>query len=318
MFTLDPDLRNIVKRTQAFRQEYTAMHFEKGVSGVRALYQALDKLPVEKCKDTIIDNKNVEIESVDIETRDGSIITARWATNREGSRKKAVLYIHGGGMIIGTAADSDDMVSRYVEATGVSMLSVNYRLSPEFGYPIPINDCFDSLKWLVQHTTDLGIEPEHISVMGESSGGCLAAAVALLARDEGIHLDRQLLIYPMLDDRTKVADKSIVPFLTWAEQDNITGWQAFLGDLYGKKDLPDYASPARCTNLTDVATAYIEVAELDLFRNEDINFCLKLLKAGVPVEMVLYSAVPHSFDSLAPGAQISQRAFQDRCRIISA
>jgi acetyl esterase/lipase len=318
MFTLDPDLQNIVNKTQTFRQKYNTMHCEKGVSGVRALYQALDKLPVETCKDTIIDNKNVQIESVDIEMRDGSFITARWTTNRKCSRKRAILYIHGGGMIIGTATDSDDMVSRYVEATGVNMLSVNYRLSPEFGYPIPINDCFDSLKWLVQHAIDMEIEPDHISVMGESSGGCLAAAVALLARDEGIHLDRQLLIYPMLDDRTMTADRSIVPFLTWTEQENITGWQAFLGDLYGKKDIPDYASPARCINLTDVAAAYIEVAELDLFRDEDINFCSKLLKAGVPVEMVLYSAVPHSFDSMAPGAQISQRAFQNRCRIISA
>lgn len=318
MFTLDADLQAAVKKTQAFRQAYAAAHCDKGVSGVRALYRELDGLPAEENESEAADDRNVTIKSVDIKTGDGSCITARWAANREFSGKRAVLYIHGGGMMIGTAADSDDAVAAYVEATGVGMLSVDYRLSPEFRYPIPVNDCFDSLRWLIRNAADIDIDPGHISVMGESSGGCLAASVALLARDEGIHLDRQLLIYPMLDDRTKAADKNILPFLTWSEQDNVTGWQAYLGDRYGEKELSGYASPSRCTDLAGVAPAYIEVGELDLFRDEDINYGLNLLRAGVPVEMVLHSGVPHSFDSLAPGAEVSRRAFKDRCRVISA
>lgn len=317
MFTLDPELESAVGKLKAARGKYTESHCVNGVSGVRAMYKVLDNLPAEPCEKAPSGYKDVEIRLVDIQTRDGVSITARWVTNKENHRDRAVVYIHGGGMIIGTAADSDETVSRYAQATGVNILSVDYRLSPEFRYPVPLNDCFDSLKWLVCHAAALEVDPDCISVMGESSGGCLAAATALMARDEGINLNRQLLIYPMLDCETRTADKAISPYLTWTEDDNTTGWQAYLGDLYGKKEIPGYASPARCENLENAAPAYIEIAELDLFRNEDINYCMRLLKAGVPTEAVLHSAVPHSFDSLAPNALVSQRAFNDRCRILS-
>jgi acetyl esterase/lipase len=124
----------------------------------------------------------------------------------------AVLYLHGGGMISGSVAIYDGPVSHYVSNSGVSMLAVDYRLAPEHPYPVPVEDCYAGLRWLAEHADELGVDPARIAVMGDSAGGGLAAAVALLARDRGgPELAAQILIYPMLDDRNTAPDPEIAP-----------------------------------------------------------------------------------------------------------
>ena len=185
----------------------------------------------------------------------------------------AVLYLHGGGMISGSVAIYDGPVSRYVSNSGVSMLAVDYRLAPEHPYPVPVEDCYAGLRWLAEHADELGVDPARIAVMGDSAGGGLAAAVALLARDRGgPDLAAQILIYPMLDDRNTTPDPEIAPFAVWSYDDNITGWGALLGDAIGGPDVPAYAAPARATDLSDLPACYIEVGQLDIFRDEDLAY----------------------------------------------
>jgi acetyl esterase/lipase len=198
------------------------------------------------------------------------------------------------------------------------MLSVDYRLAPEHPHPIPVEDAYTGLLWLVEHAAELGVDPARIAVMGDSAGGGLAAAVAILSRDRGgPAIARQILLYPMLDDRT-TPDSHIAPFAGWTYDDNATGWQALLGDRAGGPDVDAAAAPARTTDATGLPPAYIEVGQLDVFRDEDVHYALTLSRAGVPVELHLHPGVPHEYDALAPDADVSRRARADRLRVLTS
>jgi len=159
------------------------------------------------------------------------------------------------------------------------------------------------------------VDPARLAVMGDSAGGGLAAGVCLLARDRGgPAIAQQILVYPMLDDRTSVPDPQLVPFLTWTYDDNVTGWRALLGESAGDGDVSPYAAPARATDLSGLPSTYIEVGELDIFRNEDISYARRLADAGVSTELHLYPGCPHAFEGLAPNAPVSQRAVASRVR----
>jgi hypothetical protein len=167
------------------------------------------------------------------------------------------------------------VVGNYVSASGVPMLAVEYRRAPEHPHPTSVEDSYTGLQSLADHSAELGVDPARIAVMGDSAGGGIAAGVALLARDRGgPALARQILVYPMLDDRTavKAPDPSTTPFLVWSNDDNITGWGALLGERVGGADVPVYAAPARVADPAGLPPTYIEVGTLDLFRDEDIEY----------------------------------------------
>jgi acetyl esterase/lipase len=253
------------------------------------------------------------------ETRsdDGRAVGLRWYQQKAGSSGPAVLYIHGGGMISGSAENYDGVVASYVAATGVPMLSVDYALAPEHPYPVPLEDCAAGLTWLIDNAEGLNVDPARIAVMGDSAGGGLAAGLAAAARDRGIALARQILIYPMLDDRRTEVDPAIAPYATWTADNNWTGWQALLGERIGGDLVPALAAPARLTNFSGLPPTYIEVGDLDIFRDESIAFALNLARAGVPLELHVHSGVPHGFEFLAPQADVTARAMTDRLRTIS-
>ena len=151
--------------------------------------------------------------------------------------------------------------------------------------------------------------------MGDSAGGCLAAGVALLARDRsGPALAQQLLIFPMLDDRNIEPDPQLLPFLTWTYDDNATGWGALLGEKAGSAEVSPYAAPARAQDLSGLPAAYIDVGDLDIFRDEDLLYARRLMAAGVPTEFHLHPGCPHLFEAFAPAADVSRRAIGDRVR----
>jgi acetyl esterase/lipase len=246
---------------------------------------------------------------------DGGDVLLRWYAKDSATLGPAVLYLHGGGMISGSVAIYDGPVSRYVSDSGVSMLAVDYRLAPEHPYPVPVEDCYAGLRWLSEHAAELGVDPARIAVMGDSAGGGLAAAVALLARDRGgPDLAAQILIYPMLDDRNTIPDPEIAPFAVWSYDDNITGWGALLGDAIGAPDVPAYAAPARATDLFDLPACYIEVGQLDIFRDEDLAYAQRLSRAGVNVEFHLRPGVPHEFETYAHTSDVARRSGADRLR----
>jgi acetyl esterase/lipase len=230
----------------------------------------------------------------------------------------AALYLHGGGMIFGLehlGVVYDRAVRDYVAASGVPMLVVDYRLAPEHPDPTPVEDCYAALRWLADNAATLGVDPARIAVMGDSAGGGLAAGVSLLARDRGgPAIAQQLLIYPMLDDRTHTPDRQLLPFLTWTYDDNITGWAALLGEQAGTDAVSPYAAPARATDLTALPDTYIDIGDLDIFRDEDIAYARRLADAGVATELHLHPGCPHAFEALARKADVSQRAIADRIR----
>lgn len=222
-------------------------------------------------------------------------------------------------MILGSMDLYDATVSRYVSATGVPMLSVDYRLAPEYPDPTPVEDSYAGLRWLAARAGELGVDPARIAVMGDSAGGGLAAGVALLARDRGgPALARQILIYPMLDDRNTTPDPALTPFAFWTYDDNITGWGALLGDAAGGDGVSPYAAPARVADVAGLPTTYLEVGELDIFRNEDIEYARRISAAGISTELHVHPGVPHGFDGFAPDTAVARRAIADRLRVLSA
>lgn len=196
-------------------------------------------------------------------------------------------------------------------------LSVEYRYAPEFPAPTPVTDCYAGLQWLVAHAAELGVDPARIGIMGDSGGGGAAASLAVYARDRGgPAIARQILIYPMLDDRNTVPDPALDGFLTWSYDDNATGWGALLGDRLGGPDVTPYGAAARLEDFTGLPPAYIEVGELDIFRDEDIAYARRLLAAGVSTELHVHPYVPHAFEVLVPTAAVSSRSAADRHRVL--
>jgi acetyl esterase/lipase len=273
----------------------------------------------------------VELDRHTLTTADGATLDLGWyhTPGRSGS---AVLYLHGGGMIFGLehlGRVYDLAVREYVAMSGVPMLVVDYRIAPEHPHPTPVEDCYAALRWLAEGAATLGVDPARIGVMGDSAGGGLAAGVCLLARDRGgPPVAAQLLIYPMLDDRTHTPDPQLLPFLTWTYDDNLTGWAALLGDKAGTERagteragterVAPYAAPARATDLTGLPDTYIDVGDLDIFRDEDITYARRLSDAGVPTELHLHPGCPHAFEALARRADVSRRAIDDRVRRLRA
>ena len=169
---------------------------------------------------------------------------------------------------------------------------------------------------------ELSLTPRDMTgVMGESAGGGLVAGLALMARDSKFSpsLAKQILIYPMLDDRNVIPDNELIPFAMWTYEDNITGWSAYLGkDIIGTDRVSKYAAPARETDLSGLPPTYIDVGGLDIFMNEDMNYAQRLIEAKVSTEFHLHPGCPHAYDMLVPSAEVTKRATADRVRAIKS
>ena len=224
-----------------------------------------------------------------------------------------IYHIHGGGYVGGAAAPLDPIHRAMADDLGCVIVSVEYRLAPETPYPGPIEDCYTGLSWLFDCATEIGVDPTRIGLMGESAGAGLAAGLALLTRDRGkLDLAFQHLIYPMLDDRTCVDDDPH-PYAgeyIWTLHNNHYGWRAYLGSEPGSANVSFYASPARAVNLSGLPPTFICTGALDLFLEEDVDFALRLTRAGVPVELHVYPGGFHGF-IFHPTADVAQRATCD-------
>lgn len=223
------------------------------------------------------------------------------------SGRAALLHIHGGGMIIGSARSMQHGPSGMAAALGIPVASVEYRLAPEQPFPAPQEDCFAALEWLAISAGALGVDPARIGVIGESAGGGLAAAVAQMARDKGgPALAAQFLTYPMLDHRTggdacPHGNPTTGEFI-WTRESNVFGWEALRGD-YGADDArKGWFSPALADDLTDLPPTWIGTGSLDLFFDEDLDYARRLVMAGVPVELHSYPGAIHAFNAVADAA----------------
>ncbi len=202
---------------------------------------------------------------------------------------------------------------RLVSELGCAIFSVDYRLAPETRFPGSLEDCYSVLLWLATNAKRLGVSVSCLGVKGESAGGGLAAALALLTRDRsGPRLAFQHLIYPMLDDRTGT-DLDPNPYtgdFVWTRQQNDFGWSSLLGKQPGSPGVPAYAAAARGENLTGLPPTFIGVGSLDLFLDENLAYAGRLSRAGVEVELHVYPGAIHRFYE-APDARVAQAAERD-------
>jgi acetyl esterase/lipase len=228
-------------------------------------------------------------------------------------RLPVLLWIHGGGYIIGSAEQDDVQVQTVVAAVGCAAVSVDYRLAPETPHPGPVEDCYAALTWLHAHAAELGVDPGRIAIGGASAGGGLAAGLGLLARDRAaVPLAYQLLIYPMLDDRT-VTTPDPHPYtgeFIWTHDANRFGWTAYLGQEPGGPGISPHAAAARAESVAGLPPTYLCVGALDLFLEEDLEYARRLLRAGVPTELHVYPGAYHGFN-MAPEARVSQAFVRD-------
>ena len=258
---------------------------------------------------------DVKVTEYEATSHDGYQVPLRLYTKEGAAPGPLVVYLHGGGMIMGTVALYEPLIRVLASQSGAAVLAPEYRLAPEHPDPAPVEDCYAALKWAAEHASELGVDPARIGVSGDSAGGGLAAGVALLARDRGgPALAGQILIYPMLDDRNTTPRADARGVMLWSYDDNITGWDALLGDKRGGEGVSPYAAPARAGSLADLPPTYLMVGDLDIFRDEDIEYVSRLTRSGVPVEFHLVPGAPHGFDFAAQSSEISKRAYADQVR----
>jgi len=227
----------------------------------------------------------------------------------------ALLWMHGGGYVLGTANQEELLIKSIISSVGCAVISVDYRLAPETPHPGPVEDCYAALKWVYTHTDELGVDTTRIAIGGASAGAGLTAGLALLMRDRGeVPLVFQLLIYPMLDDRTVTATmpNPYTGEFMWTADTNRFGWTAYLGQKPGGSDVSPYAAAARADHLEGLPPTFIGVGSLDLFVDEDIEYAHRLLRAGVPTELRVYPGAFHTFDMVVEGAQVTQSLIRDK------
>ena len=247
------------------------------------------------------DPENVEIEG----TGAGSVRVHR-PTSTSHEPLPAVLWLHGGGFLFGTPKQDDALCRQIADELGAIVCAPVYRLSPKYAFPAALDDAYAALAWLAKRDD---VDVNRIAVAGASAGGGLAAQVALHARDQGeIRLAAQILVYPMLDDRTVLrADLDESGFRLWDNRANRVGWSGYLGHEPGAADASPIAVPSRNEDLRGLPPAWIGVGSLDLFCDEDVAFAARLRAADVPCETIVVDGVFHGFDGIVQDSAATLR-----------
>jgi acetyl esterase/lipase len=223
---------------------------------------------------------------------------------------------HGGGMIIGDRFTGIEPLLNWVEEFDAVLVSVEYRLAPEFPDPALVDDCYAGLVWTADHADELGFNPDRLVICGGSAGGGLAAGVSLMARDKGgPALIGSLLMYPMLDDRNEtVSSRQYVGIGVWDRGSNFTGWDALLGTRRGTADVSIYAAPSRATDLSGLPPTFIDVGSAEVFRDEDVAYASKIWADGGICELHVSPGVFHGAELMAPTAAVSTAIAENRTR----
>ena len=229
------------------------------------------------------------------------------AGDSPGASKPAVLHIHGGGYVLMSGAITQTEIE-LVNKLDCVVVSVDYRLAPETRFPGSLEDNYVALRWMNENAKQLGIDTSRIAVKGESAGGGHAAMLTLAVRErKEFTFCQQVLIYPMLDDRTG-STRHVPPCFghyMWTPQSNRFGWTSLLGIPAGSGTVPINSVPARVENLAGLPPAFIGVGSIDLFAPEDVDYSRRLLEAGVPTELMVVPGGYHGFDIFCPNASLS-------------
>ena len=290
----------------------------KGLNGISNILERRQVLleNVEKMKAIYPASSNVLRENHFVSRKGGSP-ELKLRTYRPKSKEgtlPCLYYIHGGGMIMGSVENDDVNASMLSELLEVMVVSVEYRLAPEDPYPAQLNDCYDGLIWLDSNKDKLQIDSSKIVLYGQSAGGGLVIATSMKVRDQGgPKISFQMPIYPMIDDRHETpSSREITDIGIWDREGSIEAWKWYLG---GKK-ADAYAAPSRSDSLEGLPPTFIDVGELDLFRDENIDFVQRLIQAGITTEFHLYPGAYHASENFAPAAGLSKTIWSNRLKAL--
>ncbi|MBB6331294.1 acetyl esterase [Chryseobacterium sediminis] len=211
---------------------------------------------------------------------------------------RVLLYFHGGGYVFGLPEQVDDQMFGIADRLKATIISVDYRLSPQYRFPIPVLDGFDALQWIIKHgEPELGIDSDRITVFGASAGGHLAAAVAQMAADHNIkNIEHQFLLYPVIHNRLDTPSmEEFTNIQLWNKNYAKTAWLHFLGEENKDKSI-QYSDLTYYNNFSRLPQTTIVACELDPLRDEGLEYAQLLYKAGVKTELWVIPGALHVFD----------------------
>lgn len=248
----------------------------------------------------------------------------------------ALLWIHGGGFVLGGAAQDDVHNARLAAEQSITVIAPEYRFAPEHPFPAPLDDCEAAWRWLLEHSLSRGIDLARLAIGGQSAGGGLAAGLVLQlvgqqsgSRPGGAPPDgrspssapqaapdsprpvlprAQWLFSPMLDDRTALrTELDAVRFPVWDNRSNRAGWSAYLPCPIGSPDVPGEAAPARTTDLAGLPPTWIGTSDIELFYEEDCAYAEALGRSDVDTTLDVVRGASHGFESIRPGSDLVLR-----------
>jgi acetyl esterase/lipase len=260
--------------------------------------------------DDLLVGRDILHEERSIAVEGGEVVVTIFRKTDQVAGGPGIFHTHGGGMIFGDRFTGADEYLNWVEIFDAVVVTIEYRLAPEFPDPTPVNDCYAGLVWMAEHADELGFDAARLVIAGASAGGGLAAGVSLKARDEGgPALAASLLIYPMIDDRNEtVSSHQISGLGVWDRGSNDTGWDALLGDRRKTEGVSIYAAPARATDLSGLPPTFIGCASAEVFRDEDVAYATRIWEQGGIAELHVWPGGFHGFDALSPQSQLSIEA----------
>jgi acetyl esterase len=303
---LTPQMRSVLERMA--RAGHAPLH-TRSPQDARAAYQAgADVLEVPKA--TL-----ARVEDLQIPARDGHALPARLYAASTDARLPVLLYTHGGGFTIGNIATHDILCRELARLAGCMVVSLDYRLAPEHRFPTASHDAWDALQWLASHAESLGADPARLAVGGDSAGGTLAAVNAILARDAGLPLALQLLIYPGCAAHQDTPSHTTFARGLVLEEPAIT-W--FFGNyVRSREERDDWRfAPLNAPDVEGVAPAWVGLAECDPLVDEGIEYADKLRLAGVPVDLEIYRGVTHEFIKMGRAIPEARQAHADAARAL--
>jgi acetyl esterase/lipase len=229
-----------------------------------------------------------------------------------------LLWIHGGGHVFGSPEQDDRTNLAFVRELGIAVAAVRYRLGADAVAPASVDDCYAALQALIAGAADFGIDPSRLAIGGASAGGGIAAALVLYAHDHGMTpASLQLLVYPMLDDRTVArSDHDTHSARGWTAKSNHYGWKTYLGAEPGSPGVSPYAAPARREDLRGLPPAWIGVGTVDIFHDEDVDYASRLTAAGVECELLVISGAFHGFDQMFSKTEVAKQFWQSQAEAL--
>lgn len=254
------------------------------------------------------------VEDFTIPARDGHAIPARlYAPGRE--RHAVLVYFHGGGFTIGSIASHDILCRELSRLTPCAVISIGYRLAPEHKFPVAFDDAWDAVRWIAAHGQDLGLDTARLALGGDSAGGTLAAACAIMARDERIPIALQLLFYPgVAPDQEAPSHRKFAQGLVLEKA--YIDW--FFDQFIPREQRGDWRfAPLNAPDVEGVAPAWFGLAEMDPLVDDGLAYADKLRLAGVPVDLEIYRGVTHEFIKMGRALREARQAHQDAARALA-